>query len=208
MGGQAQNPGLPYLRECISRSYSQARWLYELPGMAADTDSNEWAEGVRTFRIPQKYRGIGIATNKQGPPHNITSIQAGSTIDRKGNVLVGELITHIDLLPAITIKYIELPYKTSQISWARAFKPLTDSRLELEMTISDLTKNEGKELVSLSLGEAPLVRLWPKLRAHGFNTFDTIPRLNPTIARTKFSCPIIGSADTANTLLLTKWLNC
>jgi hypothetical protein len=51
------------------------------------------------------------------------------------------------------------------------------------------------------------VRLWPKLRARGFNTFDTIPRLNLTIARTKFSCPILGSADTADTLLLTEWLN-
>ena len=51
------------------------------------------------------------------------------------------------------------------------------------------------------------VRLWPKLRAHGFQTFDTIPRVNPTLARTKFSCQILGSADTADTLLLTKWLN-
>jgi len=50
----------------------------------------------------------------------------------------------------------------------------------------------------------------PKLRALGFNTFDTIPRLNPTIARTKFSFPILvvlGSANTADTLLLTNWLN-
>jgi len=51
------------------------------------------------------------------------------------------------------------------------------------------------------------VRLWPKLRARWFNTFNIIPRLNPTIARTKFSCPILGSADTADTLLLTEWLN-
>jgi len=57
------------------------------------------------------------------------------------------------------------------------------------------------------MGEAALVRLLPKLRAHGFQTFDTIPRLNPTIARTKFSCPILGSADTADTPLLTEWLN-
>jgi len=78
---------------------------------------------------------------------------------------------------------------------------------ELEKTISDLTKDEGKELVSLSLGEAAFVRLWPKLRACGFNTFDTIPRLNPTIAQTNLFCPILGSADTADTLLLTEWLN-
>ena len=51
------------------------------------------------------------------------------------------------------------------------------------------------------------MRLWSQLRAHGFHTFDTIPRLNPTIARTKFSCPILGNADTADILLLTEWLD-
>jgi len=51
------------------------------------------------------------------------------------------------------------------------------------------------------------VRLWPKLRAHGFHTFDTIPRLNPSVARTKFSCPILGKADVVDTLLLTEWLD-
>jgi len=51
------------------------------------------------------------------------------------------------------------------------------------------------------------VRLWPKLRAHGFHTFDTIPRLNPSVARTKFSCPILGKADVADSLLLTKWVD-
>ena len=45
--GQARNPGLPSLRECISRSYGQARWLYELPGMATDPESDEWADGVK-----------------------------------------------------------------------------------------------------------------------------------------------------------------
>ena len=39
--GQAWNPGLPSHRECISRSYGQARWLYELPGMATDPESDE-----------------------------------------------------------------------------------------------------------------------------------------------------------------------
>ena len=38
-------------------------------------------------------------------------------------------------------------------------------------------------------------------------TFDTIPRLNPLVARTKFSCPILGKADVADTLLLTEWLD-
>jgi len=29
-------PGLPSLRECISRNYGQARWLHEVPGMIVD----------------------------------------------------------------------------------------------------------------------------------------------------------------------------
>jgi len=62
------------------------------------------------------------------------------------------------------------------------------------------------ECASLSAGEAMFLRLWPKLRAHGFNTFD-IPRLNPSVARTKFSCPILGNPVTADTLLLTEWLD-
>jgi len=76
--------------------------------MAADPDSNEWTEGVRTIRIPQKHRGIGIGTNRQGPPHTITSIQTGSVIARNGNVLVSELITHIDLLRTNTMNHAEL----------------------------------------------------------------------------------------------------
>ena len=51
------------------------------------------------------------------------------------------------------------------------------------------------------------MRFWPKLRAHGFHTFESIPRLNPTVARTKFSCPILGNAETADTLMLTEWLD-
>jgi len=31
--------------------------------------------------------------------------------------------------------------------------------------------------------------------------------LNPSVARTKFSCPIFGKADMAHTLLLTEWLD-
>jgi len=105
------------------------------------------------------------------------------------------------------ISVLRSPSKTSQVSWARALKPLRDRRLALEKSTSGLTKDEETELVSLSLGEAVFVRLWPKLGACRFNTFDTIPRLNPTIARTRFSCPILGSADTANTLLLTDYVN-
>jgi len=113
LDGQAQNPGLPSLCECISRSYSQARWLYELPGMATDPESEEWTDGFRTIRIPHKHLGIGISTSRQDPR--------------------------------------------------------------------------------------------TKLRARGFHTFDTIPRLNSTVARTKFSCLILGSADTADTLLLSAY---
>ena len=160
--------------------------------MAADPDSDEWIEGVMTIQIPQKHRGIGIGTNRQGPPHTMTSIQAGSATARKGNVVVGELITHIDSLPTHTMNHADLhralqgpeytsvslgisdpqgnvqtisflrsPFKTSQINWARALKLLRDRRLELEKTTSDLTKDEEKELVFLSLGEAAFVRLWP-----------------------------------------------
>jgi len=185
LDGQAQNPGLPSLRECISRSYGQARWLYELLGMAADPESDEWADGVRTIRIPQKHLGIGIGTSRHGPPHCITSIQAGSMIARNGNALVGELITHIDWIPTTTMSHSELhkaltgpeytlvslgivdpqgnaqtmsvlrsPPKTSQISWARAVKPLRDRRLKLDKTIRCLTKDEEKECASLSVGEA------------------------------------------------------
>jgi len=191
---QAQNPGLPSLRECISRSYGQARWLCELPGMAADPEFDEWADGVTTIRIPQKHHGIGIGTSRHEIPHCITSIQAGSTIARNGNALVGALITHIDSIPTTTMSHSELhrvlqgpeytsvsfgiadpqanaqtifvfrsPSKTSQISWARAVKPLRDRRRELEKTIRDLTKDEEKECATLSLGEAAFVRLWPKL---------------------------------------------
>jgi len=178
---QAQNPGLPSLRECISRSYGQARCLYELPGMAADPEFDEWADGVTTIRIPQKHHGIGIGTSRHEIPHCITSIQAGSTIARNGNALVGELITSVDSIPTTTMSHGELhrvlqgpeytsvpfgiadpqgnaqtifvlrsPSKTSQISWARAVKPLRDKRRELKKTIRDLTKDEEKECTSLS----------------------------------------------------------
>ena len=45
---------------------------------------------------------------------------------------------------AQTITFLICPSKTSQISWARAVKPLRDRRLKLEETISDLTKDEEK----------------------------------------------------------------
>jgi len=105
--GQARNPGLPSLRECIARSYGQARWLYELPGMATDPESDEWADGVKTIRIP-RHLGIGVGTSRQGPPHCITSIQAESMIACNGSALVGEFITHIDTIPTATMNHSEL----------------------------------------------------------------------------------------------------
>jgi len=105
------------------------------------------------------------------------------------------------------ISVLRNPSKTTQISWARALKHLRDRRLAFEESTSGLTKDEETKLVSLSLGQAAFVRLWSKRRACRFNFFDSIPRLNPTIAQTRFSYPILGSADTADTLLLTDWLN-
>jgi len=54
LDGQAQNPRLPSLRECISRSYGQARWLYEPSGMAADPESDEWAKWGQNNPDPPK----------------------------------------------------------------------------------------------------------------------------------------------------------
>jgi len=105
---------------------------------------------------------------------------------------------------AQTISVLRSPTKTCQISWARAVKPMRDRRRELQETIRGLSKDEERESASLSMSEAAFVRLWPKLRAHGFHTFDTIPRLDPSVARTKFSCLILGKADVADTLLLTE----
>jgi len=67
--------------------------------------------------------------------------------------------------------------------------------------------DEETECASLSVGEAAFVRLWPKFRAHGFHTFDNIPRLDPSVARTKFSCLILGKTHAADTPLLTEWLD-
>jgi len=126
----------------------------------------------------------------QGPEY--TSVSLGIA-DPQGN--------------AQTISVLRSPSKTSQISRARAVKPFGNRGRELDKTIRGLTKDEEEKCASLSAGEAAFVRLWPTLRAHGFQTFDTIPRLNPTVARTKFSCLILCSADTEYTLLLTEWLN-
>ena len=123
----------------------------------------------------------------QGPEN--TSVSLG-IMDPQGN--------------AQTISVLRSPPKTTQISWARAVKPLRDRRRELEKSIRGLTKDKEIECASLSVGEAAFVRLWPKLRAHGFHAFDTVPKLNPTM---KFSCPVLCNADMADTLLLTEWLD-
>jgi len=128
----------------------------------------------------------------QGPEY--TSVSLGIA-DLQGN--------------AQTISILMSLPKTSQISWARAVKPLRDRRRELEKTVRGLTKDEEIECASLSVGEAAFVRLWPKLRAHGFHTFDTIPRLNPTVARTKFSCPILVNRTRFTPCCLPNgWTNC
>ena len=100
----------------------------------------------------------------QGPEYTSVSLDVA---DLQGN--------------AQTISVLRSPPKTFQISWAQAVKPLRDRRQEREKTIRGLTKDEEIECASLSVGEAAFVRLWPKLRAHGFHTFDTIPRHNPTV---------------------------
>jgi len=95
----------------------------------------------------------------QGPEYTSVSLDVA---DLQGN--------------AQTISVLRSPPKTSQISWAQTVKPLRDRRRELEETIRGLTKDKERESASLSMGEAAFVRLWPKLRAHGFHTFDAIPR--------------------------------
>ena len=82
-------------------------WLYELTGMATDPESDEWADGVQTIRIPW-HLFVAVGTSRQGPPHCITSIQAGSMIARNGSALVGEFITHIDTIPTATMNHSEL----------------------------------------------------------------------------------------------------
>ena len=75
--------------------------------MATDPESDEWADGVKTIRIP-RHLGIGVGTSRQEPPHCITSIQAGSMIARNGSALVGELITHIDTIPTAAMNHSKL----------------------------------------------------------------------------------------------------
>jgi len=75
--------------------------------MATDPETDEWVDVVKTIRIPQ-HLSIRIYTSRHGPPHCITSIQAGSMIARNGNALVGELITHIDSILTTTMNHSEL----------------------------------------------------------------------------------------------------
>jgi len=75
--------------------------------MATDPESDDWADGVKKIRIPQHF-GIGIGTSRHGPPHCITSIQAGSMIATNSSALEGELITHIDSIPTTAMNHSEL----------------------------------------------------------------------------------------------------
>jgi len=72
-----------------------------------------------------------------GPEYTLVSL---GIVDPQGN--------------AQTMSVLRSPPKTSQISWARAVKPLRDRRLKLDKTIRCLTKDEEKECASLSVGEA------------------------------------------------------
>jgi hypothetical protein len=74
--------------------------------MATDPESDEWADGVKTIRIP-RHLGIGVGTSRQGSPHCITSIQAGSMIACNGSALVGEFITHIDTISMVFVVSFE-----------------------------------------------------------------------------------------------------
>jgi len=106
--GQARNPGLSSLRECISRSYGQAQWLYELPGMANDPESEGWAEGAWTLPISLIHKGVGLDTCRTGPPHVITTVHAGSAADRNGGIFTGDTITHVDLVSTNAMSHAEL----------------------------------------------------------------------------------------------------
>jgi len=106
--GQARNPGLPSLRECISRSYGQAQWLYELPGMANDPDSEERAEGHWTLPTSSKYRGVGLDTDRSGPPHTITTVHAGSAADRNRCIFIGDTITQVDSVSTSAMNHAEM----------------------------------------------------------------------------------------------------
>ena len=108
----------------------------------------------------------------QGPEYSAVSLDVA---DLQGN--------------AQTISVLRSPPKTSQISWARAVKPLRDRRRELQEIIRGLTKGEERESASLSMGEATFVRLWPKLRAHGFHTFDTMVWVNWRPSRSHWPFP-------------------
>jgi len=103
-----------------------------------------------------------------------------------------------------TISVLRSPSTTPRIGWTQALKPLRDRRQALERSTKDNTKAETTELAVLSQGESAFVKIWPKLRASGFTTFDTIPRSSTTIARTRFSCPILRGVSAADAQVLTE----
>ena len=76
----------------------------------------------------------------QGPEYSSVSLDVA---DLQGN--------------AQTICVLRSPPKTSQISSARAVKPLRDRRRELQETIRGLTKDEERESASLSILRCPIL---------------------------------------------------
>jgi len=131
-----------------------------------------WDDGVKTIRIPQHLGiGIGTSRHKLPHcitsiqagsmiAHNgsalvgelithidtiPTAVMNHSEIHR---ALQGPEYTSVSLGVADlqgnaqAISVLRSPPRTSQISWARAVKPLRDGRRELEETIRGLTKDE------------------------------------------------------------------
>jgi len=138
--------------------------------MATDPESDEWADKVKTIQIPQHLGiGIGtsrhrpphcitsiqagsmIARNGSALVGelitHIDSIPTAATNHSElHRALHGPEYTSVSLgiedLQRNTqiISVLRSPIKTSQISWARAVKPLRDKRWELEKTIGGFTK--------------------------------------------------------------------
>ena len=149
--------------------------------MATDPESDKWADGVKKSEC-LSILVLGLAPVGMDP--RTVSSHAGSMIACTGSALLCELITHIDSIPTAAMNHTEL-HRTLQGPECTSVSLGIAGLQGNAQTISILMSFEEIECASLSVGEAAFVRL-AKLRAHGFHTFDTIPRLNPTVARTKF----------------------
>jgi len=136
LDGQAKNPGLPSLRECIFHSYGQARWLHEIPGVATEPGSDEWTAGVKNIPVSIQHRGIGFGTNRQGPPHTIISSAAA----RNGNFFVGDTVIHVDLSPTDVMNHAELHKALQGPEYTSITLGISDSE-GAEQTISILRRH-------------------------------------------------------------------